>query len=277
VGRWVIEEGQPTRGIFENMELLKDGTGIVDKMGVTWKTENRRIYFTTSLDAIAYDYRISSSTLTLTNDDGQSIKYQKAVQEKQVQLSEEQENNAKVYTNLMKNIPEEFGDWKRTKTSELPDYAREQLKIIGAKNWTYVNTRTDERVNVSFLVGPTGRLAIQTPEANMDSEGFMISQERQRESFSGNAFWRVVIASKMAATDYQIVFYYALGTGRQWWAKIKPQSELSQYPFILKMLVETVPQTDPDDYNAARNFLKDFLPEVAKVYAETDLQGKYGK
>jgi hypothetical protein len=41
------------------------------------------------------------------------------------------------------------------------------------------------------------------------------------------------------------------------------------------MQVETVPQSDPESYNAARNFLKDFLPEVAKVYADTDLQGKY--
>ena len=77
VGRWAIEPGQPTRGIIEDMELLKDGTGIIDKMGVTWKTESGRIYFTASLGASACDYKISGTTLTLTYDNGQSITYKK--------------------------------------------------------------------------------------------------------------------------------------------------------------------------------------------------------
>jgi hypothetical protein len=205
--------------------------------------------------------------------------------------------SAAEYADLMANIPEEFGDWKRAKEADLPGYALEQLQVSDAKNWTYVNTQTDEKVNVSFLVGPTGRLAVHTPEICMDGQGFMVGQERQREHFSRsvsppqsaddgngengtsddqNTFWRVAIVSRSAA-DYQIVSYYALGTGKQWWAKDNPRYELAQYPFILKMQVETLSQSDPESYNAARNFLKDFLPEVANVYADTDLQGKYDR
>jgi len=200
--------------------------------------------------------------------------------------------NAAEYADLMANIPEEFGEWRRTSTSDLPDYALEQLKVSDAKNWSYVNTQTDEKVNVSFLVGPTGRLSVHTPEVCMDGQGYVIGKERQRESFPENAaslredaggttgdqdaFWRVVIASRITS-DYQIVSYYALGTGKRWWAKDQPRYELAQYPFILKMQVETVTPSDPEIYNAARNFLRAFLPEVAKVYADTDLQGKYDK
>jgi len=200
--------------------------------------------------------------------------------------------NALLYADLMANIPAEFGEWQRTYASDLPDYALEQLKVSDAKNWSYVNNQTNEKVNVSFLVGPTGRLSVHTPEACMDGQGYMISQKRQRESFSENVsatseagdgtdadqdtFWRVVIASRLVS-DYQIVSYYALGTGKRWWAKDDPRFELTQFPFILKMQVETATPSDPENYNAARNFLKEFLPEVAKVYAETDLQGKYGK
>ena len=200
--------------------------------------------------------------------------------------------NAAEYADLMANIPEEFGEWKRTNASELPDYALEQLKVSDAKNWSYVNTRTNEKVNVSFLVGPTGRLGVHTPEVCMDGAGFRVDKKRLRESFSENdsstretpdgtsddqdTFWRVVIANKVA-TEYKIVSYYALGTGKRWWAKDNPRYELQKYPFILKMQVETVAQSDPEIYNAARDFLKDYLPEVAKVYTETDLQGKYGK
>ena len=59
------------------MELLKDGTGIVDGMGVTWKTEKGRLFFIASLGAGANDYKISGTTLTLTTDDGQKIIYKK--------------------------------------------------------------------------------------------------------------------------------------------------------------------------------------------------------
>ena len=209
------------------------------------------------------------------------------------------ENSALEYANLMDDIPTEIGVWKRTKTVELPGYALDQLKTIGAENWTYINQQTDEQVNLSFLVGPTGRLGVHTPEACMDGQGFKIGQNRQRESFPRNndssteggketddrkpgnsddqdTFWRVVIASRVV-DDFQIVSYYTLGTGKQWWAKVDPRFELAKYPFVLKMQVEAVTTSDPDSYNAARNFLKVFLPEVAKVYAETDLQGKYGK
>ncbi|MCL2622844.1 MAG: EpsI family protein [Planctomycetaceae bacterium] len=196
------------------------------------------------------------------------------------------------YASLMDSIPAEFGDWTRTKNTELPRYALEQLKPSGAKNWTYVNEQTDEYVHVSFLVGPTGRLSVHTPEVCMDGQGYMISQERQREPFPdesdedaensdrGNSdnqdvFWRVAIANR-AVPEAQIVSYYALGTGKRWWAKDNPRYELDQYPFILKIQVETA-APHAEGYNSARNFLKEFLPEIARVYAETDLQGKYGK
>ena len=197
--------------------------------------------------------------------------------------------SANEYADLMDNIPTEIGHWKRTKTEDLPWYAVEQLKVSRAENWTYINEETNEYVHVSFLVGPTGRLSVHTPEACMDGQGYRISQVRQREAFSENeandedagqsnehdTFWRVAITSK-TAPDYQIVSYYAMGTGKRWWAKDTPRYELAKYPFVLKMQVETT-ASNPEGYNAASSFLKEFLPEIAKVFAETDLQEKYGK
>ena len=82
VGKWAIAPGQqkftehrftpPTPVFAEKIELLKDGTGIIDSMGGTWKTEKGRFYFTAPLGAVAYDYTISGSTLTLKNDKGRA-------------------------------------------------------------------------------------------------------------------------------------------------------------------------------------------------------------
>ena len=77
VGRWSLEPGQPTRGNIEDMELLRDGTGIVDGAGITWKVDSGRFYVTHPLQAAAWGYRVSGSTLVLTNDNGTSLTYKK--------------------------------------------------------------------------------------------------------------------------------------------------------------------------------------------------------
>ena len=76
-GRWAIEPGQPTRDNIEDMELLKDGTGIVDKVGISWKVDNGRFYITHPLRAGSWGYKISGKTLTLITDDGTSLTYKK--------------------------------------------------------------------------------------------------------------------------------------------------------------------------------------------------------
>jgi len=77
VGRWALEPGQPTRGNIEKMELLKDGTGIVDGVGITWKVEKSRFYITAAFGAESWGYKISGGILTLTTDDGTSLTYKK--------------------------------------------------------------------------------------------------------------------------------------------------------------------------------------------------------
>lgn len=195
--------------------------------------------------------------------------------------------NAAEFTGLMKSIPEEFGDeesgiWKRTEASELPDYAIDQLKVDDAEHWTYVNEKNGEKVAVSFLIGPTGRLGVHTPEVCLAGGGYQVHQERVREEFSkpegesgdADTFWQVSINNRMAP-DHLYVVYYGLGTGKTWWAKEKPRYELSRFPFILKLQVETYMTGDLEKYNPAREFLKAFLPEIAKIYADTDLEGMY--
>jgi hypothetical protein len=73
VGKWLLVEG---RG-FDDVELLKDGTGIVDKNEVKWKVEKNRIYVTNPMQAMSFDYQLVDSKLTLTDDDGNIFVYMK--------------------------------------------------------------------------------------------------------------------------------------------------------------------------------------------------------
>jgi hypothetical protein len=75
-GRWVHESGV-TYDKPENMELLKDGTGICDGISITWKVEGNRLIIRSSFIGLACDYKISGSKLTLTYDDGGSAVFAK--------------------------------------------------------------------------------------------------------------------------------------------------------------------------------------------------------
>ncbi|MDR0518272.1 MAG: fibrobacter succinogenes major paralogous domain-containing protein [Fibromonadaceae bacterium] len=93
---WSLVDG-PASGNPEEMELLKDGTGIVDQKGVTWKTEKDRFYLTNPTKATSYSYKVQGSALTLIKDDGVVLKYK-------TKKSVEEERNAHFKTYKYKTV-----------------------------------------------------------------------------------------------------------------------------------------------------------------------------
>jgi uncharacterized protein (TIGR02145 family) len=66
VGRWV--------GKDMDMELFKDGTGVCDGVGISWKVENKRLVVLSPILGFASDYEVSSYRLTLT-EGSKKVKY----------------------------------------------------------------------------------------------------------------------------------------------------------------------------------------------------------
>ena len=184
------------------------------------------------------------------------------------------------YTDLVKKIPEQFGDWVRVGTEKVPDYAVIELKIRDSEYWLYENTKTKARVNVSILVGPTGRLGVHTPEICLAGENFVPREDRVEATFKtkrpngqevNNAFWRVDF-NETKQPGIKRLFYYAMGTGNVWYAANDPRYDLAKYPFMLKMQVETVAlDSEKEGGDAANEFLTAFLPVVAKIFDGTNL------
>ena len=87
VGKWTLEEGQQVYepGAFgrqtpvyaESFELLKDGTGIIEGMGITWKAENGRLSLINPLHAQTAAYKLSGARLTITQDGDRGAIYKK--------------------------------------------------------------------------------------------------------------------------------------------------------------------------------------------------------
>ena len=85
VGKWVTEDGSPApSGLPDNLELFKDGTGVMEGKSISWKVENKRFVISSSLKgfASAFDYEISGRMLTLTDDNGKREIYLRPQEEK---------------------------------------------------------------------------------------------------------------------------------------------------------------------------------------------------
>jgi hypothetical protein len=75
-GKWVPEEAHYGPGGDGSMELSKDGTGIANGVAITWKVEKGRLVLKHDLQGtFSFAYKLSGASLTLTNDDGESVRY----------------------------------------------------------------------------------------------------------------------------------------------------------------------------------------------------------
>jgi uncharacterized protein (TIGR02145 family) len=87
VGSWKYFDGE-TGDIPRDMELFKDGTGMVDEnrpwtgaagtmTGVTWKVENQRLVFLIGSRGLSCSYNVSGYELVLTMDNHTSVTFVK--------------------------------------------------------------------------------------------------------------------------------------------------------------------------------------------------------
>ena len=78
VGKWQeVENGEVSGDI---MELLKDGTFDYGGIKGEWKAEKGKLTLTFWGESETVDYKVSGSTLTITDDDGEETQYKKVKQ-----------------------------------------------------------------------------------------------------------------------------------------------------------------------------------------------------
>jgi len=78
VGKWITEDGSSAPfGLPDNLELFKDGTGVIEGRSISWKVEDKRFVISSSLKgfASAFDYEISGRILTLIDDKRERERY----------------------------------------------------------------------------------------------------------------------------------------------------------------------------------------------------------
>jgi len=132
VGRWIGVSG---KGRYVVMDLLSDGTGIINESAIIWKTENGRFHVTDSWRAIAISrsYKLQGSLLTLTEDEGEIEEWTKC--QKDCQEAAEEYYKAKVAK--AKKIKKSSGSFTDTRDKKSYKTLKYQNQTWMAENLNY--------------------------------------------------------------------------------------------------------------------------------------------
>ncbi|MDR2694443.1 MAG: TonB family protein [Chitinispirillales bacterium] len=75
-GHWVHKDGK-INNRPDDVELFKDGTGVLDGTPITWKVESKRLALLSTTKGMTCDYKIAGLRLTLFDKSGDSALYLK--------------------------------------------------------------------------------------------------------------------------------------------------------------------------------------------------------
>jgi uncharacterized protein DUF3485 len=163
----------------------------------------------------------------------------------------------------LEEFPEEFGNWKLRSSERMSDDVVEMLECSGHFSRVYANQESGEVVNVAVTVGPSGPIAVHTPEVCFSSRAHKTLESRKSTAVgdSDDQFWATTFESNDLNANL-IRVYYGWTPGDHWAATENPRVSLAWCPYLYKIqLASHLPAgTDLTSNDPCKNFLEDFIP-----------------
>ena len=126
------------------------------------------------------------------------------------------------------------------------------LECSGYVSRRYVHQKTGNAVTIAIMVGPSGPIAVHTPEVCYSSRAYGIEDPRTEVTFPPMAsggdssqpqtLWKVTFRDNRTAID-QLRVYYAWATGKKgstgtvWRAAARPRYEFAGEPMLYKLQI----------------------------------------
>jgi tetratricopeptide (TPR) repeat protein len=156
VGRWVHQ-----RGAFgDDMELFKDGTGMVDGTAITWKAENKRFVLQTKEEGMTCDYHMSGYELILISNNGDSAVFVKKenLEKYGKKYATVANASAPASVNTSGNLSAKCS-FAELKTSPLVTFSSDDVFMSSEGNEVklYINPQTKDSILTAEVFGGMGK------------------------------------------------------------------------------------------------------------------------
>jgi hypothetical protein len=183
-------------------------------------------------------------------------------------LDHRQDLEAKLLVNAAERlslVPAHFGPWSLREESSLGESV---LRLLGCSDHicrTYVHNESGDTVAFVMLVGPSGPLAVHTPEICMTNREYenikqsepiaITSDERTHE------FFATMFRAKTLEGPKLNVYYGWSRDGVHWEAPESPRTALGPLPMLYKLQVACAAPAVPSDIpTAGVSFLTSLVP-----------------
>ncbi len=174
----------------------------------------------------------------------------------------------------LEQVPYVIGDWHCAKPAKLPTKVNSELEestaqmlhCNGAVSRIYENVVTGERVAVAVLLGPSGTIAVHTPEICYSSQDYQISAQRvlwkpDESATDGDELWDLRMEGK-GVSKIPLRVLYGWTVNKRWQASKSPRFEFGGSDYLYKLQLSGPVPTDASQGDPCKEFLAVFLPEL---------------
>lgn len=169
----------------------------------------------------------------------------------------------------IESMPKTLGMWHADELSKLSDSASRMLRCEGNVVGSYVEESTGHQVSMVFLVGPTGPLAVHTPEVCYGSNNFSVVENRAQKIITDvdgtDHEFSVITFKENRAGNRLLRVYYAWNYDGNWRSPAHPRTSFAGRPMLHKIQIATHALTTNGEADAGERFLIDNLPNLGAL------------
>ena len=148
------------------------------------------------------------------------------------------------------------------------------LQCTGNLVSTYVDSSQPNRqVNMIYLVGPAGPLAVHTPEVCYGSNNYQVVERARSKTITDvdgkqHAF-SVITFRENRAGNRRLRVYYGWNRDREWVAPSIPRTAFAGVRSLHKLQIATHLEGD-EEVDAGERFLQESLPLFREIYKRSE-------
>jgi hypothetical protein len=163
----------------------------------------------------------------------------------------------------------DVGNWRLQREEELDPSVRQMLQCEGKLLRVYQHRETGDVISVVVLLGPSGPIAVHTPEICYSSRDYSIGQRRKSIDLKDvadrqHSLWDLELKPRRSESPALRVLY-AWSPGDAWQATASPRFAFAGAPYLYKLQIAgpTISNSTDSEFDPCQDFLQSFLAALS--------------